>query len=143
MKFMSMAGRLVGVVTALLLALSLGAGSAANAKPAASSSGLSSAAGKALPKRNLNDNLVQRNGKLFMKGKVDPSYKRRIIVVQRKDCKSCGWHRVAKVRTSSTSRFSYQMGAPRKGAWFYRAFAKRYNGYGKSWSNYIYRTYRA
>jgi len=141
MKAISLFARAMAVITALLLAMTLGAGSPADAKVAATKSGATVAA-KALPKRNLNDTLVHKNNRLFMKGKVDPSYKHRLVVIQRRDCKSCDWHRVARVTTNSYSRFSYELGAPKKGSWFYRAFAKKYNGYGKSWSTYVYRTYQ-
>lgn len=139
---MTLAARIVGALTALLLAMTLAGSPADAAARQAEKAAQPSVAAKALPKRNLNDRLVQRNGKLFMRGKVSPAYKKRIIVVQRKTCKSCSWKRVARVRTNSKSVFIYQMGAPRRGNWFFRAYAPKFNGYGKSWSNYIYKTYR-
>ncbi|MFZ2504032.1 MAG: hypothetical protein WAW88_15330 [Nocardioides sp.] len=140
----SVAARLVTLVTGAGLALSLGAVPAqartaeAMARPAAAPS-----ASKALPLRNLNDKLVRRGGKLIMHGKVRPAYKRKIIVIQRAKCDGCTFRKVDRVRTNSRSVFNYRMSAPRSGSWYYRAFAKKQGGYAKSWTNYVYQTYRA
>jgi hypothetical protein len=99
-------------------------------------------AARALPKRNLNDKLVQKPRGLFMKGNVDPGYGKKPIVLLRAKCKTCAFKRYSQTRTDKEGKFSFRLGAPAKGAWFWKAFAKKQGNYGKSWSNFIYKTYR-
>lgn len=99
-------------------------------------------AARALPKRNLNDKLVQKPRGLFLKGNVDPGYGNKVIVLQRATCKTCNFKKYGQTRTDKDGKFSFRLGAPSKGAWFWKAFAAKRGGYGKSWSNFIYKTYR-
>ncbi len=136
---------IVGLVATALFGGVLGLVGPASAGASSTVAGVAVAAdsvARALPKRNLNDKLVQKPRGLFMKGNVAPGYGKKVIVLQRAKCKTCKFKKYDTTRTDKAGKFSFRLGAPAKGAWFWKAFAAKQGGYGKSWSNYIYKTYR-
>lgn len=96
-------------------------------------------AGRALPTRDLHDRIVQPSRhKLIFKGRVDPGHGP--VVIQKKACRACKWHRYQVVTTDDDSRWRVRIYAPRHGYWFWRGFVKAYGGYAKSWTD-VWRTY--
>lgn len=126
---------LIGALGFVSPATAAGASGASVAQP-------SSIQAKALPKRNLHDKLKQKPRGLFMKGNVSPGYGHKQIVIQKAKCKTCAFKKVAKVRTNKAGKWSYKLSAPAKGYWYWKAFAKKSGNYGKSPSNFIYKTWR-
>ncbi len=130
----------VSLVGAMLAALTLM--SPASATSGASVQQPSSIQAKALPKRNLHDKLKQKPRGLFLKGNVSPGYGKKPIVIQKAKCKSCAFKKVAKVRTNKDGKWSFKLSAPARGYWYWKAFAKKSGNYGKSPSNFVYKTWR-
>lgn len=62
--------------------------------------------------RDLNATPVNKDGKLFIKGKVAPEYAGKKVVVQRRDGKK--WTKFSVVRTTSKSAFTARAKAPAK-----------------------------
>jgi hypothetical protein len=67
---------------------------------------------------------VKRGGRLYYRGNVDPGWGHRPVSIQKKNCRSCGWHGYKTVRTSRTGGYSARIAAPASGRWFYRAVVK-------------------
>ena len=44
--------------------------------------------------------------RLYYRGNVDPGWGRKPVTIQKKNCKSCGWHAYKTVRTSRTGGYS-------------------------------------
>jgi hypothetical protein len=53
-------------------------------------------------------------------GRVTPRYGHRAIFLDRRSCAGCGWHRVRSQRTGAHGTFSFHVGAPRHGRYFWR-----------------------
>lgn len=147
---------IVGLVATALLSGALGLVAPASAGGGSAVTGSVVAAegmaARALPVRDLNDKLVRKPRALFIKGNVNPGYGKKMIFIVRSKCGGCtpgvqdgldrNYKKVAKVRTDKAGKFKFRMSAPSRGVWFWKAYAKKSGGYGKSWSNYIYSTYR-
>jgi hypothetical protein len=93
--------------------------------------------------RALNARDIERRGKVYLKGNVDPGWGNKPIVLQRKTCKSCGWKSYDKTRTSSTGGWKFHTPVPRKGSWWYRAkvagttdFVTSYSATLRVWTEY-------
>ena len=93
--------------------------------------------------RALNARDLERRGKVYLKGNVDPGWGNKPIVLQRKTCKSCNWKSYDKARTSSTGGWKFHTPVPRKGSWWYRAkvagttnFVTSYSATLKVWTEY-------
>jgi hypothetical protein len=97
---------------------------------------------KALPKRNLHDKLKEKASGLFIKGNVEPGWNNKNVLIHKATCKTCAFKRVGKARTNSEGKWKFRLSAPRKGNWFWKGFVKKAGAYGKSPTNYIYRTWR-
>lgn len=53
-------------------------------------------------------------------GRVSPDYGSRRINLQKRSCAACGWHRVRSAQTGDRGGYSFTVGAPRNGRWFWR-----------------------
>jgi hypothetical protein len=53
-------------------------------------------------------------------GRVTPDYGSRRIDLHKRSCATCGWHRVRSAQTGGKGGFSFTVGAPQKGRWFWR-----------------------
>jgi hypothetical protein len=94
---------------------------------------------KRLPHRQMHDKVVSpTRHKLIFKGRVDPGHGP--VIIEKRNCKRCPWHKVDKAKTDADSRWSVRIFAPRRGEWFYRGYVKAYGGYAKSKTS-IWRTY--
>ncbi len=102
----------------------------------------SSIQAKALPLRDLNDKLVQKPRGLFIKGNVNPGWGKKPVVIQKATCKTCAFKKVGQARTNKAGKWSYKLSAPAKGNWYWKGFVKKAQGYGKSPTNFIYKTWR-
>ena len=74
--------------------------------------------------RNPHSKGVKSGGRLYYRGNVDPGWGRKPVSIQKKNCKSCGWHGFKTVRTSRKGGFSARIYAPSSGRWYYRAVVK-------------------
>ena len=93
--------------------------------------------------RNLGDYGKKTHGKLYIKGNVNPGWGHKTVTVQRRTCSKCAWKTYSRVRTSGTGAWSARVTAPRTGSWYYRATVARSTQYAQSFSNHVYRVYRA
>lgn len=91
--------------------------------------------------RDLNARDVQRNGRIYLKGNVDPGWGGKVVYLQRKTCKRCTWKAFDKQRSTSTGGFRFHTPAPRDGSWYFRAkvpaagsFTTSYSGVLRTWT---------
>lgn len=68
-------------------------------------------------------------------GRVTPNYAHRTIHLDKRSCGTCSWNRVRTDLTRIHGRYSFRVGAPRTGRWFWRvstpattAFIRSYSG---------------
>ena len=54
-------------------------------------------------------------------GRVTPRYGHRKVYLEKRSCANCGWHRVRSDRTGAHGLFSFIVGAPRHGRWWWRS----------------------
>lgn len=91
--------------------------------------------------RRLNDEI--RSSTLTLRGKVAPRYARKNVIIERKTCqKGCKWQRWATVKTNRKSRWSKKLAAPSSGTWYWRAYTPKSTKFIKSYSDFVYKTYR-
>lgn len=57
---------------------------------------------------------------LQLVGHVIPKYAHKNVKLQKRDCTGCSWHTIRHQRTTSRSHFSFDIGAPRSGSWYFR-----------------------
>jgi hypothetical protein len=57
---------------------------------------------------------------LQLVGHVVPRYAHRNVKLQKRDCAGCSWHTIRHQKTTSRSHFSFDVGAPRSGSWYFR-----------------------
>ncbi len=75
---------------------------------------------------------VNKNKRIF-RGKVAPKYKRKRVIIQRKNCeKGCKWKPYAKVKTNKKSVFAVKMQVRKGKKWFYRAVIPKNKAFVKS-----------
>ncbi len=53
-------------------------------------------------------------------GHIAPHYAHRTVYLDKRSCGSCGWHQVKSDHTGRRGRFSFTVGAPRRGRSFWR-----------------------
>jgi hypothetical protein len=71
--------------------------------------------------RKLPAKIVQVNpADLQLVGRVVPKYAHKNVKLQKRNCSSCAWHTIRHQRTNSRSHFSFDVGAPRSGSWYFR-----------------------
>jgi hypothetical protein len=95
---------------------------------------------KVLPKRNLNDRLVSRQGRAIIRGNVNPGWAKKFVIIQRATCDGCKFRKFDKVRTNKYGGWKYRLSAPAKGSWYWKGYVKKTERYGKSQTNFIYET---
>jgi hypothetical protein len=94
------------------------------------------------PTRKLHEAIVERHGRLLLRGRVDPGHGP--VIVQKKDCAkaTCPWHRFKRVPTHGPdNRWQVRVFAPRHGNWFWRGYVRAYGGYATSWTTHVWKTY--
>jgi hypothetical protein len=74
--------------------------------------------------RHPHSRAVKSGGRLYYRGNVDPGWGRKPVTIQKKSCKSCGWHSWKTVRTSRSGAYSARIYAPRSGRWYFRSVVK-------------------
>ena len=57
---------------------------------------------------------------LQLLGHAVPKYAHKNVKLQKRDCTGCAWHTIRHQRTNSRSHFSFDVGAPRSGSWYFR-----------------------
>lgn len=98
------------------------------------------------PSRNVTSVAVHRNfhprmedGTGHFHGKVGPRYAHRLVSLEKRTCATCGWRKVSRHRTGEYSRWSFRVGAPRDGRWWWRVSTPSSTRYIRSYSG-IYTT---
>lgn len=68
-------------------------------------------------------------------GRVTPNYAQHLVNLEKRSCGSCSWNRVRSDRAGIHGRYSFTVGAPRSGRWFWRVstpattkFVRSYSG---------------
>ena len=74
--------------------------------------------------RHLHSKGVKSGSRLYYRGNVDPGWGRKPVIIQKKNCKSCGWHGYKTVRTSRTGGYSARIYAPSRGRWYFRSVVR-------------------
>jgi hypothetical protein len=105
--------------------------------------GSSAHAGGPKPERRVSAKIVQVSDQgLEFKGKVFGSrerpYDNRVTRLQKKTCRDCNWQVVRTNRTDDRARYTYDVGAPRRGRWFFRAQVPETREYRTSYSRVWY-----
>lgn len=67
--------------------------------------------------------VADSRGRIHLLGRVRPGLDPRPVVIQRKTCAACEWHRWRRARTDQRGRFRVEIFAPVRGGWFFRAVA--------------------
>lgn len=124
------------VATTMLALMLVGAGPLLLPAPATGTGA------EALPTRSVSSTVVKVDGNLVLKGRVRPAYVHRVVLVQKRSCKTCAWRRYRRLVTSDASRYRVRIGAPRTGAWFWRAKVPASGGYGVSYSG-VWKTFQS
>lgn len=72
--------------------------------------------------RDFNAELVEKKSHAVFKGNINPGWDNKVVVWQRKTCKSCSWKQVDKARSGDNGAWSFR-GAypPLNKKWVYRA----------------------
>ncbi len=83
-------------------------------------------------RRLMNEQVANKNGRVFYKGRVEPTYAKRKIVIQRKTCKHCDWKQYSQQRTTKGSEYQFRTPAPRTGIYYYRVRTGGSNGFVKT-----------
>jgi hypothetical protein len=91
--------------------------------------------------RKLGDHGIKKGNRLYVAGKVSPSWANKVVYLQKKKCKSCAWRAYAKQRTTSRSGWKFRVYAPRHGTWYWRLYVAPSSGFIKSWSDHVFYTY--
>ena len=129
--------RLVAVAAALVATAPLAAVGTANAEQAA---------GEAKPERIISIKGVEpKDGVFFVKGKVEPSYKERFAIIQRKLKSEKSWDNYSKFQTTDESRYRERVFAlKRPGTVCYRVKIKGNDSFKTSYSARVcIRTFRS
>lgn len=77
--------------------------------------------------RNPHVKAYTSHGKVYLKGKVAPGFKRKRVIVQRKTSKKGKFKKWAKPRTNKKGKFNVRLGAPKKGYWYFRLVVPKTN----------------
>lgn len=68
--------------------------------------------------RNVSGRIEDRTGHFH--GRVTPHYAHRRIFLQKRSCGTCSWHQAKSGHTAARGRYSFSVGAPRHGRWYWR-----------------------
>lgn len=74
--------------------------------------------------RLMGDRGVNRSGRLYVVGNVDPGWANRSVTFQRRGCSTCAWKFYRRVTTNTRGGYQVQVYAPRQGALRYRGFVR-------------------
>lgn len=91
--------------------------------------------------RDLNSKYSQKGNKLIFKGKVTPKWSKKKVILERSNSKDGKYKKVKTGKTNKKGKWSFRLGAPRKGEWWYRAYVPAKKGYAKSLSHILVNTY--
>jgi hypothetical protein len=92
--------------------------------------------------RKLPAKIVQvTSSDLQLVGHVVPRYRHKNVKLQKRDCRHCSWHTIRHQRTNSKSHYSFDVGAPRSGSWFFRVKTAKTRRFARSYSA-TFRTFR-
>ncbi|MGI8994757.1 MAG: hypothetical protein ACR2FP_10660 [Nocardioidaceae bacterium] len=72
-------------------------------------------------------------------GQMGPRYAHRLVLLEKRPCARCGWRQVSKDFTGDYSRWSFKVGAPVNGRWWWRVSAPAATRFIRSFSG-IYTT---
>jgi hypothetical protein len=129
------------VASAALVSPAVGM-STASADTAGTVATTSAAAAAAKAKRQIDAKIINvTRQQLQIRAHVH-SYPMQWTFLQKKKCKSCTWHQVAKKKTTEHGRVFYKVGAPRTGRWYFRVGTPERKHFRTSYSDTFY-TYRA
>ena len=92
----------------------------------------SRAATKLFVFRHFDANLEDGSGRFH--GRVTPDYSHRRVHLQKRSCARCGWHGVKSEKTGRRGHYSFKVGAPRHGRWFWRVSTAATTKYIRSYS---------
>ncbi len=82
--------------------------------------------------RNVSGRIEDRTGHFH--GRVTPHYAHRRIVLQKRSCGTCSWHQVTTGHTAARGRYSFTVGAPRRGQWYWRVSTPATSSFIRSFS---------
>jgi hypothetical protein len=85
--------------------------------------------------RIMGDRGVNRSGRLYIVGNVDPGWGNRPVVFQRRACWNCAWTYYGWAKTGAYGGFQKRIYAPRAGVWRYRAYVRGTTDFIQSWTH--------
>ena len=85
--------------------------------------------------RQMHDKGVNRSGRLYILGNVDPGWSHGVVSFQRRSCTTCAWHRYDRVRTGSRGQYKVRIKVPKRGSWQYRGYVRATTGYVRSFTH--------
>lgn len=109
----------------------------AGATAVALSTTLVAPAEAAAKKRTISTKVTQKGQQLFIGGHVGPGnkYRKRVVIVQKKECKKCKWKRVNRGKTNGKSNYRLKIHVKHDGKKdFFRVKTKKGGGYKASFS---------
>lgn len=68
-------------------------------------------------------------------GRVVPNYGNQRITLEKRSCADCGWHSARSRMTSDKGRYSFKIGAPNHGRWWWRVTTPASTRFIKSYSS--------
>lgn len=80
-----------------------------------------------------------KRGKVYMKANIDPGFKRKRVIIQRKASKKAKFKRWARPRTNKKGAFKVRLPAPHRGYWYYRLVIPKDN---KKFAKFVSGTWR-
>lgn len=82
--------------------------------------------------RHFHAQLEDRSGRFH--GRVTPNYGQRWVHLQKRACATCSWNQVRSTTTGDRGGWSFTVGAPRNGRWFWRVTTPASTKYIRSYS---------
>lgn len=83
--------------------------------------------------RRISGRIEDRTGRFH--GRVTPAYAHRVIYLEKRSCGTCGWRTVRTDHTGRRGHYSFKVGAPHRGRWYWRVstpattrFIRSYSG---------------
>lgn len=93
--------------------------------------------------RDLHDKKQEKGDKFVVKGKVSPSWAKKKVLVERRTTEHGKWSRFKTLRTDGRSTYSLRLPLPPRGhRWYFKLSVQKSAHLEKSYSNYVYYTYR-
>jgi hypothetical protein len=82
--------------------------------------------------RPISGRIEDRTGRFH--GRVTPHYGHRTVYLTKRSCAGCTWNRVRTDQTGAHGRYSFRVGAPRHGRWFWRVITPASTRFIRSYS---------